>query len=103
MLQLCLCVWNRNIQLRALYAEDPRECRIVYVLHWALCKILARPMRRTTKLRVATVLLLLVTLLGGSAAISIIVTEVLLVIALIIALGVLIMTVVGPRFGKRRK
>ena len=60
-------------------------------------------MRRTAKLRVVAVLLLLMILLGGSAVISIFVTEVLLAVALAIAVGLVIFSVVGTRFKKKRK
>ena len=60
-------------------------------------------MRRTTKLRVVALFLLLMILLGGSAVISIAVTEVLLAVALAIAVGLVIFSVVGPRFKKKRK
>ena len=60
-------------------------------------------MRRTTKLRVFAVILLLIILLAGSAVISIFVTEVLAAVALAIAVGLVIFSVIGPRFKKRRK
>jgi hypothetical protein len=42
-------------------------------------------------------------LLGGSAAISITVTEILFVVAVIIVVGIVLFSIVGSRRNKRRK
>jgi hypothetical protein len=60
-------------------------------------------MRRTTKSRLVAVLLLLVILLGASVTISIAGTEVLFAVAIVIIVGVVMFSIIGSCFKKRRK
>ena len=75
--------------------------------HTRLCaffrRILGEGMKRGSKFRVIVVLFLLAILLGGSAAVSITVMEILFVLVVVIVVGVVVFSIIGSRFGKRRR
>jgi hypothetical protein len=77
------------------------------VLHGSAYALFARvsggEMKRTSVLKAAVVLFLLTILLGGSAEVSIVATEILFVVVIVIIAGIVVFSIIGSKFNKKRK